>query len=259
MHKQETLNYEEQYKDALVAFSSFALANTGIDRTQTQLKIDSYVLSAIPWQFGMKRGVLAGSFTKEEIAFFLRFKNSLAGLALSVQRPDSREQLKIFCRCQLSALGMMKDRDNIGLVVLDWKPIPPDLVRILGDYLSLVERLKLEWGDFQNRAIQVTPESARRLGFNNYAVMNSGGLQHKLALFSIAANRLEFLMPLRSPDQRPGAEAAFSLYFLKYRFTVPGRIESSERLPTGVQRVKASLSFSPEFVHILEEYFSSQG
>ncbi len=258
MQKQATLNYEEQYAQALVQWNAFAVQATGLAQGQTLLKVDTYNLACVPYQFTMRRAVLVGSFSKDEIAFFQRFKNSVAGLSLAFQRPDAREPMKVFCRCQVAGVGMMKDREGVALIVLDWKPIPPDLAEVLGEYLSLVDRLKVEFGDFRDRRVPITPASAKSLGFNNYAVMSSGGVQTKLALFALAANYLEFLVPMRSADLAPGTEAVFSLYFLSYRFAVQGRIESAERLPTGVQRVRASIGFSAELVHLLEGYFSSR-
>jgi len=255
MQKQETLSYEEQFKDAQVSFSPFVLRSTGIQQSQTNLKVDTYNLACAPYQLSMKGAILVGSFSKDEISFFQRFKNALAGLTMTVQRPTSRDPEKIFCRCQISAVGLMKGRENVGLVVCEFKPIPPDLAAILGEHLLFMERLKVQWQDMQDKPVQVSPESSRKLGYNNYAVMSSGGTQHKLALFTLAANRLECLMPLRSPDIAAGTEASFSLFFQKYRFNVPGKVEQSSRLPTGIQRLRASLAFSPELADILGDYF----
>jgi hypothetical protein len=257
MQKQEALNYEEQYKDALVQFSPFAFTNTGIIKSQTQIKIDTYTLVSVPWQLSMKRAVLLGSFSKDEIVFFQRYKGTLAALTITVQRPDAREPMNIFSRCQIVAVGQMKEKEGVGLIALDWKPLPPSLAEILGEYLMLVDRLKVEWDDFKDKSVSISPENAKRLGYNNYAVLRAAGEQHKIALFAIAANRLDFLMPMRAPDQEVGLKIGFDLFFLKYRFSVQGVIESSSRLPTGVQRLKANISFSPELVHILEEYFYS--
>ncbi len=252
------MNYEERYADALVQWNPFAIQSTGLVQGGTVLKIDTYNLVCVPYQFSMKRAVLAGYFSKDEIAFFQRFKGNIAALALSFQRPDQREPLKIFCRCQVAAIGAMKERDTVALIVLDWKPIPRDLAELLGEHLWLLERLKLEFETFKNKRIALSPASARSLGFNNYAVMSVEGVQTKLALFALAANYLEFLVPMRATDLSLGLEATFSLYFLSYRFTVRGTIESAERLPTGVQRVKAAIGYSPELVHILEGYFNAR-
>lgn len=257
MPKPETLSQAELYRDALVPFSPFAIQNTGLVQNQTTLKVDTYSLACVPYQFGLRRGVLAGSFSKEELAFFQRFKGSLAGLALAFQRPDAVEPIKIFCRCQIAAIGQMKGREGVGLLVCDWKPTPPDLEAILGDFLALRDRLQARAPELAGKTVQVSPENSRRLGYNNYAVMDAGGERHKLALFTIAADRLEFLMPMRSPDVASGTAVSFSLFFLKYRFQVPGRIESSQRMPTGVQKVRAAIETSIELVHILDEYFQS--
>ena len=255
MQKQEALNYEAQFGDAPLYFNPFAVHCTGIIKAQTLLKVDTYNLACVPYQFSMKRGILAGVFSKDEIAFFQRFKDSLAGLGLVFQRPDQREPMKIFCRCQIGAIGMMKEREGVGLIVCDWKPIPPDLAQVLGEHLMLLERLKLEFGDFRDKVVPITPDSAKRLGFNNYAIMSCAAGQQKLALFSIAVNKLEFLAPLRSADLVVGEKVSFALFFQRYRFSVSGGITGSERLQTGVQRGRAAIDFSPELVQLLEEYY----
>jgi hypothetical protein len=258
MQKQEVLSNEEQFKDALLSFTPFVLRSTGIIQAQTSLKVDTYNLVCVPYQLSMKRVVLVGSFMKDEIVFFQRFKNALAGLTVTVQRPNAREAEKIFCRCQVSAVGMMKGRDRVGLVVCDFKPIPPALAEIMAEHLIFMERLKAQWGDFRDRVVQVSPETSHKLGFNNYAVMSIGATQHKLALFSIAANRMDFLMPLQSPDIGPGTSASFTLYFQRYRFALPGKVETASRMPSGVQRIVAALAFSPELTDILSEFFFAQ-
>jgi hypothetical protein len=255
MQKQEVLSYEEQFKDTVISFSPFVLASTGVLQSQTALKVDTYNLACAPYQLSMGRAVLLGSFTKDEVAFFQRYKNALAGLTLTVQKATAREPEKVFCRCQIAAVGMMKGRDRVGLVVCDFKPIPPALAEILGEHLIRLERLRAEWNDNRGKAVQLSPESSKKLGFNNYAVMTAGTEQQKLALFSIAVDRVEFLMPLRSADVIPGTKVSFNLFFQKYRFNVGGTIQSATRLPSGVQRVVAVLDFSPELVDIMSSYF----
>jgi len=257
MQKIETLNYEEQFKDVVVSFSPFVLDSTGIIQSQTSLKVDTYTLACVPYQISMGRVVLIGSFSKDEIVYFQRYKGSLAGLTFSIQRPTVKEPEKIFCRCQISAVGLMKGRDRVGLIVCDFKPIPPALAKVLGDHLIGLETLRIRWQDYKDKTVQVDADNSRRLGYNNYAVMNAGGEPLKLALFNIAVNRLEFIMPFRSPDLEPGTPVAVSLYFRKFRFTVNGKIERAERLPTGSQKVRAAIEFSPELCELMADFFSS--
>ena len=150
---------------------------------------------------------------------------------------------------------MMKGRDRVGLIVCDFKPIPPALASLLGDHLIGLDRLRVQREDFRDKAVNVTPESSRKLGYNNYAVMTRGAEQFKIALFTIAVNRIDFLMPLRSPDIPAESAVSFSLFFMKYRFSVRGKIVSTLRLPTGVQKLSASIDFSPELCDILSDYF----
>jgi hypothetical protein len=256
MDKIQPLKYEEQFKDVTVAFSPFVLQSTGIVQSQTSLKVDTYTLACVPYQISMARVILIGAFSKDEIVYFQRFKGSLAGLTLSIQRPTAKEPEKVFARCQISAVGFMKGRDRVGLIACDFKPIPPALAQVLGDHLIGLETLRVQWQDYKDKSVQVDAENSRRLGYNNYAVMTAGGEPLKLALYTIAVNRLEFLMPFRSPDLAPDTPVAISLYFRKYRFTVNGSIEKAERLPSGVQKVRASIDFSPELCDLMSDYFS---
>ena len=252
------MNYEEQYRDATVQFNPFAFSNTGIIKAQTILKVDTYNLIALPFQFSMTRGILIASLSRDELNFFTRYVGTTASLNLLVQRADQKEPVKIFTRCQVTTIGMMKGRDGVALFVLGWKPIPPDLAELLGNYLDLVERLKVEAGDFKDRAIVIDVANAKRLGYNNYAVLRAKDTQFKVALFSLAANRADFLLPMRDPERAPGEEVSLDLFFLKYRFNVTAKIVTSQRLPTGVQRCRAELAFSPELIHILEDWFWSR-
>ncbi len=259
MQKQETLNYAEQFKDATVSFSPFVQRSTGIVQSQTVLKVDTYDLICVPYQLTMSRAVLLASLSRDEIVFFQRFTNALAGLKLMVQAANAREPSKIFCRCMVTGVAAVKSRESVGILSCDFKPIPPDLASILGEHLMFVERLRAQASDFRDRAVAISPESSRHLGFNNYAVMTAGTEQHKLALFSLAVNRIDFLMPMRSPDIAVGTAVSFSLFFQRYRFSVSGTVRSATRLPTGIQRVAAVLDFSPELVDVMGDYFYSYG
>ena len=254
MQKQEPLSYEERFRDQSVGFGPHSLWSTGILPSQTILRVETYNLVCVPYQFSMQRAILLASFSAEEVAFFQRFKGSLAGLSLTVQRPDEVKPAKVFCRCQLETIGIMKGRDRIGLLALSWKPIPPDLAKVLGDHLLNLERLKADFRDFKDKPLPVNPDIAKKIGFNNYALLGSGAGQQKLALFSIAMNRLEFLLPLRSEDLAVGTDAVFTLFFQRYRFTVKGKVDRTQRLQTGVQKASAAIEFSPELVQLLSEY-----
>lgn len=256
MQKVGTLNYEEQFKDVVVSFSPFVLGSTGIVQSQTSLKVDTYSLACVPYQVSMSRVVLICAFSKDEIVYFQRYKGALAGLTLSIQRPTVKELEKIFCRCQVAGVGALKGRDGVGLVVCDFKPIPPDLAQLLGDHLLGLETLRVRWQDYKDKAVQVNPENSRRLGYNNYAVMTAGGTPLKLALYTLSVNRLEFIMPFKSPDLAPGTQVSVSLYFQKYRFSVSGKIEQAERLSSGVQKVRAGIDFSPELSDLMSAYFT---
>lgn len=255
MVKTDKVNVSETYAESVVSLSPFALKKLGIISNQTLLKVDTYNLVCIPYRLSMKGAVLLGSFSRDEIVFFQRFKGSLAGLNLVLQPGDSPAPRKVFCRCSLAQFAPMKGRESVGLISVEFRPCPPDLENLIGGYVMLMDRLRADYRDLSGKTVPVNPETAKILGFNNYATLNSGSIVTKLALFTLGADRLVFLAPMQTPDLQPGQTATLRLFFQKYQFNVAGRITESIRLPTGVQKGTVELEFSPELVDLLEMYY----
>ena len=241
--------------DSTIALSPFALKKLGLISNQTLLKIDTYNLACVPYQLSMKRAVLLGSFSRDEIAFFQRFMGSMAGLNLSIQPEEGSAPRKVFCRCSLTQFGPMKGRESVGLIYADFRPCPPDLEGMIGNFMMLRERLKADFKELAGKMIPINPESARILGFNNYATLKSGQIVTKLALYSIAANRLVFLAPMQTPDLQTEQQVTLRLFFQRYQFNISGRISEAARLPTGVQQGAVQLDFSPELVDLMSLYY----
>jgi len=255
MVKNDKAIFTETYSDAVVALSPFAVKKLGLISNQTLLKLDTYSLVCVPYRLSMKGAVLLGAFSRDEIVFFQRFKGSLAGLSLVIQPGDAPAPRKVFCRCSLSQFAPMKGRESVGLISVDFRPCPPDLETLIGNYMMLMDRLRADHKDMAGKSVSINPETAKILGFNNYATLSAGSIVTKLALFSLGADRLVFLAPMQTPDLHQGQAAAMRLFFQKYQFNVAGRISEAARLPTGVQKGSIELEFSPELVDLLDMYY----
>jgi hypothetical protein len=250
----QTASYYEQYKNTAITFSSFAIKKTGIIQSQTLLTVDLYSLICAPYQLSMTKILLLAYPSKDEINFFQKYRNSLAAVSMVFQLPNVREPFKLFTRCTIEQVGQMRGRENVALISADLKHCPQDLQKIIGDYFMYLDKLKVEYQDFSDKNVQITPDTAKMMGYNNYAILAAAGEQHKLALFSVAVNRAELLLPAVTKDIPPGAECSLKLYFQKYQFAVPCKISGSRRLPTGVLKAAVLLDFSPELVELIENF-----
>jgi hypothetical protein len=240
-----------------ITFSPFVIKKMGLVQAQSFMKIDVYTMICIPYQASAERVSLLASLSKDEIVFFQRFKGALGGLTLVFQLGNSPMPFKVFARCQVTSVLPMKGKDNVALISADFKPCPQDLARIFSDFSRILDKLKAEYGDFRGREVKITPETARSMGYNNYAVIQAGQNAYKTALYSISSTGGEFLLPMNSPELPSGSGCSVKLYFRRYQFSVPAKVSESARLPTGVQRLKTELSFSPELVEILSEHHYS--
>ncbi len=244
-----------RFSDKTIACSQYALAKLGIDRSRCVLKVGDYAVLCAPYQLGFKRAVLLASLSRDELVFFQKFKNALAGLSMEFALPNFKEPFKLFVRSGLAEIGQMRGRDDVGLLVVDFKSTPDDLVEILGTYLESQERLAAQYEDYGKTPVTMTPDSAKRLGYNQFAVAADGSGSRRIQVYSISSKSIEFLEAASAPERAKGTQLTFQLYFRKYRIAVQGLVESASRMPTGLVRTRATLSFSPELIEILDDYW----
>ncbi|MBU0927104.1 MAG: hypothetical protein KKA67_05105 [Spirochaetes bacterium] len=247
-----------QYENETASINQFAQARMGLKPGQTSVKIDTYNIVCVPYRLSMNGAVLIASFSREELAFFQRYVNGLAGLTLIFQPASAQNPLKIFARCFLKSVSTMQGRESIGLLDVAFKPCPPDLLSILVDHFMLLDRLKVEYDDYKGKSISVNPDSAKAMGYNNYAMLVYDGTQTKVALFALASDSLDFLVPMNGPVLEQDRPVQMKLFFQSFQFTVPGSLSSVARLQNGVQKVRATIRFSCELVSIIEQYRFSE-
>jgi hypothetical protein len=102
----------------------------------------------------------------------------------------------------------------------------------------------------------MTPEAAKIMGYNFYATMTEAGAEpRRVQLMGINSKLLEYMEAGKSPVLKPGAAVNFQLFFKKFRIDVPGLISESLTLPQGIIRTLANLSFCPELVEIIDDYW----
>lgn len=247
-----------QYENETAAINQFATAKMGLAAGQTALKVDQYVIACVPYRLSLKGATLVAVFSRDELVFFQRYNSALAGLTLIFQPSGSAQPLKIFARCTIKSLAPMKGKDSVGLIILEWKPCPPDLVAIVGDYFLLLDRLKAEFEDFKGKRIAMNAEVAKSMGFNNYATLRYDGQETKAALFALASDKLDFLAPVQAPVLEPGKEAQVKLFFRAYQFQVAATVAEATRLANGAQKLALGIGFSPELVDLIERYRFSE-
>jgi hypothetical protein len=247
-------NIYAQFQDETASITPFAQSKMGLKAGQTLVKLDTYNIVCVPYRLSMSGAVLIASFSKDELSFFQKYVNGLTGLTLVFQPGNSQTPMKIFARCFLKSVSAMKGRESIGLIEVAFKPCPPDLLSILGDYFMLLDRIKVEFEDYKGKLIPINPDTAKVMGYNNYCHLTLDGTQHKVALFAIASDLLNFLVPLNGPVLEIGKPVQVKLFFQSFQFVVSGSIKDVNRLPNGVQKVQAAIVFSMELVSIIENF-----
>jgi hypothetical protein len=247
-------NIYAQFENETASITPFAQAKMGLKAGQTLVKLDTYNIVCVPYKLSMGGAVLIASFSKDELAFFQKYVNGLTGLTLVFQPGNSQTPMKIFARCFLKSVSAMKGKESIGLIEVVFKPCPPDLLSILGDYFMLLDRMKVEFEDYKGKLISINPDTAKIMGYNNYCHLTLAGAEHKVALFALASDLLNFLVPLNGPVLETGMPVQVKLFFQSFQFTVSGSIKDLTRLPNGVQKAQAAIGFSMELVSIIENF-----
>jgi len=248
--------YLARFGDQSIVGSQYALKKLGVDRANCSLKIEEYVILCVPFQVGFKRAIFLASLSKQELGFFQKFANTKVGLSLSLNPNNRPLPIKFFLRCNLSTLGQMKGRENVGLFVVDYVTTPDELVSILGHYLENQDRLKAQFDDYGKTSVRMTPDAAKLMGFNMYATITEAGAEPKrIQLFNLSSKSLEHMEAFGTPLRNTGTSVTYQLFFKKYRVNLTGAISSAEALPQNIVKTTANLEYCPELVEILDDYW----
>ena len=248
--------YLARFSEQSIACSQYALAKLGVDRSHCSLKIEDYLILCIPFQLGFKRSLFMASLSQQELVFFQKYVNSIANLSISFTQPGRVEPLNFFIRCTLVQIGQMKNRENVGLFVVDYKSTPDELVRILGSFLELQDKLRFQYEDYSKKMINVTPIVSKIMGYNMFATIGDGTPEsRRIQVVNINSKALEHLEAAGAPVRLPGVKTDYSLFFKKYRVTVSGIVETAVKLPQGIVRTVSKLNFSPELVELIDDYW----
>jgi len=202
--------YLIRFPEKIVACSQYALARLGVDRSRCLLKVDDFVLLCAPLQLGFRKAILMAALSAQELVHFQRYRNGIAGLSMEFALPNRTEPLKLFVRSTIAEIGQMKGRENVGLFIVDYKSTPDDLAVILGSYLEDQEKLGTQYEDYGQTLVKMTPEIAKVMGYNQYAVAADPSGNGRIQLFALSprtgtggAARLSALLP-KVPHDRPG-------------------------------------------------------
>lgn len=248
--------YLARFSEQSISCSPYTLAKLGVDRSRCSLKIEDYMIICIPFQFGFKRSLFLASLSKQELVFFQKYVNNIANLSISFLRPGKNEPLNFFIRCTLTQIGQMKDRENVGLFVVDYKSTPDELVRILGGFLEFQDKLRFQYDDYSKKEIRVTPDSAKIMGYNMFATIADGTPNgRRIQVVNLHSKMMEHLEAAGAPIRNKGTKVDYQLFFKKFRIAASGTVETAVQLPQGIVRTVTVLNFSPELVEIIDDYW----
>jgi hypothetical protein len=218
-------------------------------------KIEEYSIDCIPFQFGFKRSLFLAAISPRELIFFQKYVNAIIGLSISFA-PANRAPAKFLLRCNLASLGQMKARENTGLFVVDFKTTPEELTILLGGFLETHERLQNQFEEYGDLLIKMTPPVAKLLGYNQESALTEPGKgSRKIQILSLTSKSIEHMEAPGSPVRFPGTPVAYEVALGKRLLLLTGSVVSAGALPQGPVRTVSRLSFSPELVEIIDDYW----
>ncbi|MDR1248584.1 MAG: hypothetical protein LBK63_04695 [Treponema sp.] len=248
-------NFLGKYGDRTITCTPYALSRLGVERNKCMFKIEEYSIDCIPFQFGFKRSLFLAAISPRELIFFQKYVNAIIGLSISFA-PANRAPAKFLLRCNLASLGQMKARENTGLFVVDFKTTPEELTILLGGFLETHERLQNQFEEYGDLLIKMTPPVAKLLGYNQESALTEPGKgSRKIQILSLTSKSIEHMEAPGSPVRFPGTPVAYEVALGKRLLLLTGSVVSAGALPQGPVRTVSRLSFSPELVEIIDDYW----
>jgi hypothetical protein len=150
----------------------------------------------------------------------------------------------------------MKGRENVGLFVVDFKTNPEELIILLGGFLETQDRLQVQYEEYGSMLIKMTPPVAKQLGYNLESVISEPGKGgRKIQILSLTSKSMEHMESQGSPVRLPGTPVAYEVILKRARLLLTGTVASADVLPKGLVRTVSNLSYSPELVEIIDDYW----
>ncbi len=258
MAKSRVQDYVAKFADQPIRFTPYALKKTGLVQSQVFLKIEDYLLICAPFQLSMRRGIFLVVLSAQEILFFQQFQARLCSINLTFQNTGTKKPLNLFLRGSIERVGPVKGKQNVCMIEASLKGCPNDLVEIIGDYLTVFEGLKSQFGSYSGKAITVDEAAARLMRFNNYAELTLGSAKLRAHLVSLSVNSLSLQVEVSPPGIAEGDACAARLYFQVYQFTANGRVSALARGNGDQLSLSMSIDFTPELIEIVDDFFFRQ-
>jgi hypothetical protein len=138
------------------------------------------------------------------------------------------------------------------------KACPPDLVEIIGDYITAFEGLKSQYENFSGKAIVVDEAAAKLMRYNNYVELVRGATKARATLTALAVNSLSLRLSAAPPGLAEGEQCSAKLYFQVYQFTANGKVSVLQRGEGNQILVTLAIEFTPELIEIVDDFFFRQ-
>lgn len=259
MAKTRVQEYLEQFADQPIRFTPYALKKTGLVQSQVLLKIEEYHLICAPFQLSMRRGVFLVVLSSQEISFFQQFQRKLCSVNLTFQRGGAKKPQTFLLRGTLERVGALKGRQNVCMMDALIKSCPPELVEIIGEYLTGLASLHAQHDGYRTRVIAMDETAAKEMRFNNYGEVLFGGAKVRATLLSLSVASLRLRLSMQLPGLAVGSACSVRLYFQLHQFAVPAKVTALSPYDASGQCIaEMGLEFSPELVEIVDDYVFRQ-
>jgi hypothetical protein len=215
----------------------FFLRRTGFVANQTVLKLGEFNVNCIPASFGLPEARFLAVLAPTEISLFSKFKEGLNVLVLSFDDPDSNDIERFHLKVAIDDFVPVPERRNVCQIVVTIKSIPPDFLRMLGDYLDVLDQRRQEWEAWGTETLEASADLLRAAGLTAAAKLIAG---LKEADVSIVAFHTKAIRVSPSADaalgSRGGAPVQLRVVLRGQAVTLDGRIGGDD-------------DFVPEFSH----------
>ncbi len=215
-----------------VKIDGFFLRRTGFVANQTVLKLGEFNVNCVPASFGLPEARFLAVLTPTEISLFSKFKEGLQVLVLSFDDPDSRDVERFHLRVGISDFVPVPGRKNVCQIILTIKSIPPDFLRLLDDFLSVLDQRRQSWESWASDPVESTADTLRAAGLSGSVQLVAGSKTVEVTIVSFHTKAIRLSpAPETALGSRGGAPVQLRLQLRGQPVLLEGRIGEGEFLP----------------------------
>jgi hypothetical protein len=237
-----------------ILFSPYAIKQTGIICNRCKLQINDYTLACAPYKLSKEIVEILISLDPREHSLFTNHNKRFCLLSFTFQDMYTQSYAETLMRGEIIKIDPLKDKASIYLIQLKLFNCPPDVSRLVDEYLKNYNSLQSNYEKFKDTFIYIDAENIDILPVNTISLIFNARVEKHILIYKFSTQKIVFLVHEENNCIPPDTEITLRFYCERCRFDVSGNVFSLKKYAPDALCMIMQIPFSPELTEMVSAY-----